>query len=198
MSSAKGARPADDVWADELGEPLSNVALADAAAGIPRGRGGASPRAIAAGLDDRLEAGAPTEVCGERGADDTVVDPVLSPECGEPDDDARRAEAALGGRRGVERVHEWSRTAASRPLERRHVASGDPEHRRHARDPRLAVHEHRAAAALALRGAPVLDVEATELVAKRVEKRSVAWDGDGAGRSVGTRPPRRWLGESVS
>ena len=50
--------------------------------------------------------------------------------------------------------------------------TGDPADRRHARDPRRAVDQHRAAPALALRAAAVLDRADPELVAQRAEQRT--------------------------
>ena len=61
-----------------------------------------------------------------------------------------------------------------------HLATGDSPRRRHARDTRGAVDEHRAAAALALRAAPVLRRPDAEPVAQHLEQRAaVVGDLDG-------------------
>ena len=96
----------------------------------------------------------------------------------EADDDPRGAEPALRGSRAVERFHQRVADHGIEAVERRDVAARDPPDRRDARHPGLAVDEHRAAATLALRGAPVLDLVVAELVAERVEERAAPADGD--------------------
>ena len=65
-----------------------------------------------------------------------------------------------------------SRTSASSPSSVVTARARDPGDGRHARDAGLAVDEHRAAPALALRCAAVLHVAATEVVAERLEERA--------------------------
>ena len=76
-------------------------------------------------------------------------------QCVQPHDDAGRTEAALAGTRGAERIGP-SISAFAETLDGGHRPARDPACRRDACDPRLAVDQHGAAAALALRAAAVL------------------------------------------
>ena len=126
------------------------------------------------GLLDRLPAGAPAEV-GEQGL--VAPRPGVRP--------AARALAASAASRttmpGVQNPH-WlraggaERLAPTRPrrrveaLDRRDRPAGHPAGRRHAGHPRGAVDQHRAAAALALGAAAVLDRAHAEPVAQHVQQ----------------------------
>ena len=141
--------------------PLSSVARAAAASASRGRRGGRRERPSAAStigwnpVHRQRCAASAVRTSGRRRPR------VTSEQRGEPDQDARRAEPALGRRCGVERRQQGVEPAGSRPSS---VVTTRPatRHRRHARHPRLAVDEHRATAALALRGAPVLHVPAAE------------------------------------
>jgi len=85
-------------------------------------------------------------------------------------DDARRAEAALAGPGRAEGVGPATAAVVGEPPERRHPATGDAPCRRHARHPRGAVDQHRAAPALALRAAAVLRRAIAQVLAQDVEQ----------------------------
>lgn len=78
---------------------------------------------------------------------------------------------------GSPRVDEGGRPPLSQlgiePLEGYDFPPGHPPDRRHARHACRTVHEHSAAAALALGAAPVLDGPAAQRLAKRVEQRQL-------------------------
>ena len=127
----------------------------------PRGRARSarlSPVGDVPGVEDRAPAGAPAEV-GEEGLlhrGVVVRGGPLRPQPLEPADDPRRAEAALARARGAEGVGPPRPVLGGQPVDGRDRPPRDPARGGHAGDPRLAVHQHGAATALALRAAPVL------------------------------------------
>jgi hypothetical protein len=150
-------------------------------------------------LFDRLPTRAPTEVGGERLADALVVvgRHPLGVGALEAGHDPRRAEAALAAARGAQGVGPPLLHIGIEAVHRGDGPATDAPDRGHARDPRRAVDEHRAAAALTLRAAAVLGAARADLVAQHVEQRRrfgthdmwFAVDGDLDGHA----PPRRTL-----
>jgi hypothetical protein len=94
----------------------------------------------------------------------------------QPHDDPGRAEPALTGALGHERVAPHVAARGFETLERRHAAAGDPAGRRDTRDSRCAVDQHRAATALALRTATVLGGADPQVLAQQVEQRDAPID----------------------
>ena len=88
----------------------------------------------------------------------TMIPGVQNPHC-----DAPVAANAVGPRSRV-----------GEPVDRGHVAIGDAGDRGHARDAWRAVDEHRAAAALALRAAAILDRARAEAIAQDLEEGGVS------------------------
>ena len=118
------------------------------------------------GLEDGAPACAAAEV-GEKGLGHLGFGPVF--ERGEAHDDPGRAETALARASRVERV-----CPLARPVEaggRGHLARRHPPSGCHTGDAGLAVDQHSATAALALRTAPVLDAADAQAVAQNLEER---------------------------
>jgi len=128
-----------------------------------------------------LPSSAPAEM-GQKGGLDGLAGPWSTSlfECGQPEQDSRRTETALAGSGRHEGGNPSIPEIGSQPFDRRHGSPGDPPHRGHAGHPSHAVDPDRAAAALALRTAPVLYRTAVQLLAQRVKKRGsgIAVDGD--------------------
>ena len=120
------------------------------------------------GLDDGLPAGAAAEVGLEGPLHRRVVGDVggLGPQGGEPDDDPRRAEAALAAAGGAQGLGPRRPDLGVEPVDGGDGPAGHPPDRGHARHPRRAVDQHRAAPALALRAAAVLGAADAQLVAQ--------------------------------
>ena len=112
-------------------------------------------------FEDRLPASAPAEVSVQGpGRPVSVRDPgVVRPgsQPGKTDHDARGAEPTLAPSGGTERLGPRRADLRVQTVEGGDCPSTDPAGRGYARDPGLAVDQHRAATALALRAAPVLD-----------------------------------------
>jgi hypothetical protein len=100
-------------------------------------------------------------------------------EHGETHQDAGRTETTLAGAVGHERVGPSGALLLGQPFERRDRPPGDASNGRDARDPRLTVDPDRAAPALALGAAPVLQGATPQFVAQRVEHRHPVVDDDG-------------------
>ena len=156
----------------------------------PGGAGhGEDPR-----LPDRLPAGAPTEMGGQRPVHGGVIARChpFGPQPFQTADDPGRAKAALAGARGEERLGPTLAILRREPVDRRDRSGSHPPHRRDARDPRRPVDQHCAAAALALRAAPVFGRAHPEVVAQGHQQRravvghlhrpSVQHKGDGGGQ----------------
>ena len=126
------------------------------------------------GIDDGAPPRAPAEVGEERLLDRLVVGRLraLGPQALEPADDPRRAEPALARARGAEGVGPARPRLGGEAIEGDDRSSGDPSSRGDARDPRLSVDQHRAAAALALGAAAVLRGPQAERRSQHVEERS--------------------------
>ncbi len=90
---------------------------------------------------------------------------------GQPHDDARGAEAALAAAGGHQGVRPPVPLRGREPVERGHLATLEAADRGDAGHPGGPVHPHRAAAALALGAAPVLDRADAQLVAQDIEER---------------------------
>ena len=88
----------------------------------------------------------------------------------ESSEDPRRAEATLARPRRLEGDDEPIEQRGLEPRRRGDAPSRHPSQRRHAGDPRHAIDEDRAAAALPLGAAAILHDGHTELVSQRVEK----------------------------
>ena len=91
-------------------------------------------------------------------------------ERGQPEDDAGRAEAALAGPVLDERGGPALAQLLRRSLEGGDLTPGDAADGRHAGDAGRPVDPHRAASALTLRAAAVLDGAAAEFLAQRVQE----------------------------
>ena len=160
-------------------------------------------------LEDRLPAGAAAQVGPQCALD---VAPrrrrrAAGLQRGQAQHDARGAEPALAGPGGDEgRRPSVPVAPAGRPSSVVTSPAGDPAQRGDAGHAGQPVDPHRAAAALALGAAAVLDRTAAQLLAQRVEQRDAVGDGDlasvqdegdegiGAGAAQGTgRPDGRWL-----
>ena len=171
--------PAHDIGPGDLGGSALEGRTRRRGFEVPRRGERVAAQGAERGLHDGLEPSAATKVRGECRAHRGLVDDGASTQRSEPNDDARRAEAALGGRRRVERGNQGVARCTIEAFEGGHLAARDPRNRGHAGDAGLAVDQDRAAAALALGCAPVLHVEATELVAERLEQGAVSLDDDG-------------------
>ncbi len=117
----------------------------------------------AGGLFDAVPPGATAEV-GEEGAVDLIVGHRPG-ECGQSHHDPRRAESALAAAGPDQRIGPRRPRLGGQALEGRHAPTVQPADRGHAGDPGGAVHPDRAAAALALWTAAVLDRPQPELLA---------------------------------
>ena len=137
---------------------------------------------VARGLDDGLPARAPAQV-GPQGRLDVAARRrprrARRLERGQAHHDARRAEAALAGPVCDEGGGPAVAQLGRRSLEGGDLTSRDAADRRDAGDAGRAVDPHRAAPALALRAAAVLDGAAAELLAQRVEEADPVLDRDG-------------------
>ena len=157
-------------------------------------------------LDDRLPAGAAAQVGAQRRLDVPPRRRACTAglvERGEAHHDARRAKAALARAVGDEGGGPAVALLGREPLEGGHASAGDAADGRDARHPGQAVDPHRAAPALALWAAAVLDRAAAELLAQRVEKRdpvgdddrvAVQREGDGCAARVGRHRAGRVVG----
>ena len=183
----------------DLGAPRGQHRIPGMAGG--GARGAVDAQRAARGVDDGLPARAPAQV-GAQGRLD--VAPRRWPprrgafERGQPEDDARRAEAALAGpvfdECGCPAVAQLRRSS----LEGGDLASGDAADGRDAGDAGRPVDPHGAASALALWAAAVLHRAAAELLAQRVQEADPILhrdgvsiederDGPGRGRVKGRR-----------
>ena len=102
--------------------------------------------------------------------DPGVVRP--GPQPGEADHDARSAKPALAPSGRTERLGPRRADLGVQTVEGGHRPSVDPAGRGYARDSGLVVDQHRAATALALGAAPILDRPDADPVPKDVEQRS--------------------------
>ena len=136
-------------------------------------------------VEDGLPAGAAAQMGGQsprRGIPVVVVGTLGLQTC-EPADDPGRAEAALAAARGREGSGPAVTHFGVEPFEGGDGPPGHPPGGRHARNSGLAVHQHRAAAALALRAAPVLHRAHPELLPQHVQQRQLLVS-DGYRRAV--------------
>ena len=122
------------------------------------------------GLFDSGPTGAPAQV-GQQGPVDPPGRVRTRAEGGQPHDDAGGAEAALAAPGGHQRGGPPFGQIGGETVESGDLAALEPADRGDAGDPGRAVHPDRAAAALPLGAAPVLDRAETELVAQDVEER---------------------------
>jgi hypothetical protein len=137
------------------------------------------------GVDDLDVAGAPAQVPGECLGDlGARRRGVLLEQVASLHDDARRAEPALRRARRGKRERERLSLVVVEALEREDRFAGELGRRLGARDARVAVHDHRAAAAVALGLATVLRREKAEMLPEDVEQRLVLGGFDGRGRAV--------------
>src|SRR5213078_1958698 len=129
---------------------------------------------------ERLADGAPPRATAEVGEQRAVhVGRALGLQRRQPHDDPRRAEPALAGAGGAEGAGPGRPFVLSQALDGGDAPACDAARRRHARDPRGPVDQHRAAAALTLGAAAVLGRARAEAVAKDFQKRGVVvLDGD--------------------
>ena len=168
VSSAKPARPSATSGPTICGQPPSSRARTAELSVRCRAIGARSEGQN--GVDDRAPAGAAAEVGGEGAVDGVDRRAVL--QRGDAHDDPWRAEAALRRPARGERLR--PRVGVGQRVHGRDVTAGDPRHGRHARHPRLAVDEDRAAATLPLRAAAVLDRARAEAIAEDLEEGDVS------------------------
>ena len=136
------------------------------------------------GFGDRLPAGTAAQMGGERPLNLSRGRLRLRLESNQPQQDAWGAEPTLGTTGGNERIDQrvahrgrQTRQGGDRP-------TGDPGRGCHTRDAGVAVHEHRAASALTLRRAAVLDGADGEALAENRQERFALRDLDLDGRAV--------------
>ena len=122
-------------------------------------------------------------------------------EHGQTHQDPGRTEPTLACAVSDERVGPPGALWPGQAFERRDRSPGDPSNRRDAGDPRVTVHPDRAAPALALRAASVLQGATPQLVAQRVEQRDPVVDDDRIAvedeiyASRERHQPRQWVRE---
>ena len=190
-SSAKPAAAEHDtaaprVWATppfDPGPPTAARSRSRRAPGRPSGPRPPKPSTRAGGLHDGLPAGAPAQV-GHAGPGRPSPVGTAAPlgQGGQAHHDARGAEAALAGRRWPRTPRPTGRRVSSgEPVEGGHLPAGQAAHRGDTGHPGGTVDPHRAAAALALGAAAVLDRADAQLLAQHVEQ----------GRAVVDLPRRR-------
>ena len=101
-----------------------------------------------------------------------------------PERDARDAEAALDARRARERLAVDVALRLGHALEREDALSRGGPGRHGARRLRMAIHEHEARAALALRRAAVLRRRESRVIAHELEERRAVRDVEGPGHTI--------------
>ena len=133
--------------------------------------GGVGGRKVHGRLEHAAPTGAAAQV-GQKAPGGLVLRDGAAPRRGgQADDDPGRAEPALAGAGGDEGVGPPVSLGRRDSLDGRDAPAGDPPGRRHTGHPGGAVDEHGAAAALALRAAPILHAAQPETVAQHLEER---------------------------
>jgi hypothetical protein len=132
----------------------------------------------------RLENGAPARTAAQMSEQAPLGRPRRQRATGseglQPHDDAGRAEAALAGPRFDKGVRPSLPLLGWKTVKGRHRSASDPSGRRDARDPGLTVDQQRAAPALALGAAAVLDRAKAEAITQYLkQRRPVVGNDDG-------------------